>query len=84
MQTNDYKTIIETADYLRSLIKTPGWNIIQKFLNDKREYYTQGLLTEKDMPKILYAQAYVSVIDAIYFEIAELIKQGEEADKLKK
>ena len=84
MQKNDYKSSIETADYLRALIKTPGWNIIQKFLNNKREYYTQIALTEKDMSKILYAQAYVSVIDAIYFEIAELVKQGEEADKLKK
>ena len=84
MQTNDYKSIIDNADYLRSLVKKPGWKIIQKFMADKREYYTQVALTEKDMHKIYYAQAYVSIIDTINYEIDMLIKQGDEAGEISK
>ena len=84
MTTNDYKQIIENAERLRTTTNTAGWQDILKIKNDKKAYYTQQALTEKDLNKIYYAQARVEAIDIIFNEIDMLIKQGEEAGELSK
>ena len=84
MQTNDYKTIIDDADRLRSTINTPGWKDIVKIKDDKKAYYTQKALTEKELNKIYYAQACVEGLDMIFSEIDALIRQGDEARELSK
>jgi len=84
MQTNDYKSLIDNADRLRTTVNTAGWLDILKLKDDKKAYYTQKALTEKDLNKIYYAQACVEGIDLIFNEVDMLIKQGEEAEKIKK
>ena len=84
MQTNDYKSSIEIADRVRVTIKTAGWQDILKIINDKIAYYTQKALTEKELNNIYYSQACVEVANMFLSEIDAIIKQGEEADKLKK
>ena len=84
MQTNDYKTIIENADRLRATINTPGWQDIVKIINDKKEYWLQKVLTEKELNKIYHAQAYVEASDMLLMEIDARIKQGDEARELSK
>lgn len=84
MQTNDYKQIIDNADRLRTTTNTAGWQDILKIKNDKKAYYTQQALIEKDLNKIYYAQACVEVIDIVFDEVESLIKQGEEAGEIKK
>ena len=84
MQTNDYKSIIDNADRLRTTINTAGWQDILKIKEDKKAYYTQQALTERDLHKIYYAQACVETIDIIFNEVEMLIKQGEEAGEISK
>ena len=84
MQTNDYKTIIDNADRLRSTINTPGWKDIVKIKDDKKEYWIEKACTEKELAKILYAQACVEAFDMIFSEIDACIKQGDEARGLNK
>jgi len=84
MKTNDYKQIIDNADRLRTTINTAGWQDILKIKEDKKAYYTQVALTERDLNKIYYAQACVEAIDIIFNEVEMLIKQGVEAEKISK
>jgi len=84
MKTNDYKTIIDNADRLRTTTNTAGWQDILKIKEDKKAYYTQVALTERDLHKIYYAQACVEAIDIIFNEVEMLIKQGEEAGEISK
>jgi len=84
MKTNDYKQIIDNADRLRTTINTAGWQDILRIKEDKKAYYTQVALTEKDLHKIYYAQACVEAIDIIFNEVEMLIKQGEEAGEISK
>jgi hypothetical protein len=80
----NYDSIIEQADRLRTTINTIGWQDILKIKNDKKEYFVNKALTEKDINKIYYAQAYVEASDNIFREIDALIKNAEEAEKLRK
>jgi len=84
MKTNDYKQIIDNADRLRTTVNTAGWQDILKIKEDKKAYYTQVALTERDLHKIYYAQACVEAIDIIFNEVEMLIKQGVEAEKISK
>jgi len=84
MKTNDYKQIIDNADRLRTTTNTAGWQDILKIKEDKKAYYTQVALTERDLNKIYYAQACVEAIDLIFNEVEMLIKQGVEAEKISK
>ncbi len=84
MQTNDYKQIIDNADRLRTTTNTAGWQDILNIKGDKKAFYTQVALTERDMNKVYYAQACVEAMDLIFNEVEMLIKQGEEAEKIKK
>ncbi|HDP36349.1 MAG TPA: hypothetical protein ENN27_00550 [Candidatus Atribacteria bacterium] len=79
-----YDEIIEIADRIRTTINTAGWKDILNFMKNKKEYYTQIALTEKDLYKIYYAQAFVEAIDTINLEINGLIREGNEAEKLRK
>jgi len=80
----NYDSAIEQADRLRTTIATAGWQDIQKFMADKKAYYTVIALSEKEISKIYYAQAFVEAIDTINLEINGLIREGEEAEKLRK
>jgi len=80
----NYDSAIEQADRLRTTIATAGWQDIQKFMADKKAYYTVIALSEKEISKIYYAQAFVEAIDTINLEINGLIGEGEEAEKLRK
>lgn len=85
MTKQNYDSAVEQADRLRTTINTAGWADIQKFMADKKAYYTQITLTErKDFNKIIHAQAFVEAIDTINLEINGLIREGDEADKLRK
>jgi len=84
MKTNDYKQIIDNAARLRTTINTAGWQDILEIKEDKKAYYTQVALTERDLNKIYYAQACVEAIDIIFNEVEMLIKQGVEAEKISK
>jgi len=79
-----YDSAIEQADRLRTTINSAGWQDIQKFMADKKAYYTMIALSEKDINKIYYAQAFVEAIDTINLEINGLIREGEEAGLRKK
>ena len=79
-----YDSAIEQADRLRTTINSAGWQDIQKFMSDKKSYYTMIALSEKDINKIYYAQAFVEAIDTINLEINGLIREGEEAGLRKK
>ena len=79
-----YDSAIEQADRLRTTINSAGWQDIQKFMADKKAYYTMIALSEKDISKIYYAQAFVEAIDTIFAEINALINVGEEAEKIRK
>ena len=79
-----YDSAIEQADRLRTTINSAGWQDIQKFMADKKAYYTMIALSEKDINKIYYAQAFVEAIDTINLEINGLIREGDEAGKRKK
>ena len=80
----NYDSAIEQADRLRTTINTAGWQDILKIKNDKKGYYTLKVLTERELNKIYYAQAYVMAIEDIFAEIDALIKVGDEAEKRKK
>ena len=80
----NYDSAIEQADRLRTTINSAGWQDIQKFMADKKAYYTMIALSEKDISKIYYAQAFVEAIDTINLEINGLIREGEEAGLRKK
>ena len=84
MKINDYKLIIDNADRLRNTVNTAGWQDILRIKEDKKAYYTQVALKEKDLNKIYYAQSCVEAIDIIFNEVEMLIKQGEEAGELSK
>lgn len=85
MTKQNYTSAIELSDRLRTTINSSGWLDIQKFMADKRQYYTDVALTEKcKLPIINHAQAFVEAIDTINLEIRGLIREGEEAGKLKK
>ena len=79
-----YDSSIDQADRLRATINTAGWQDILKIKNDKKEYFINKALTEKDINKIYYAQAFVEASDNIFSEINALIKNAEEAEKLRK
>ena len=81
----NYDSAIEQADRLRTTINTAGWKDIQDFMATKKAYYTQITLTERtNFNQIIYAQAFVEAIDTINLEINGLIREGEEAEKLRK
>ena len=81
----NYDSAVDQADRLRATINTAGWLDILKFMADKKAYYTQIALTErKDFNQIIYAQAFVEAIDTINLEINGLIREGDEASKLRK
>jgi len=79
-----YDSAIEQADRLRTTINSAGWKDIQQYMADKKAYYTMIALSEKDISKIYYAQAFVEAIDTINLEINGLIREGEEAGLRKK
>lgn len=81
---NDYTNIIEQAGRLRTTINTPGWQDILRIKERRKSYYTDKALTEKDINKIYYAQAFVEAVDVIFLEIDELLKQSDEAERLSK
>ncbi len=80
----NYDSAIEQADRLRTTINTAGWQDIVKIKNNKKAYYTDKALTEKELNKIYYAQSYVEAIDNLFSEINALINVGDEAQGLKK
>ena len=80
----NYDSAIERAGRLKTTLATMGWQDIEAFMKDKKAYYTQMALSEKDINKIYYAQAFVEAIDYIRSEINALIKLGDEAEKRKK
>ena len=80
----NYDSAIERAGRLKTTLATMGWQDIEAFMKDKKAYYTQMALSEKDINKIYYAQAFVEAIDYIRSEIDALIKLGDEAEKRKK
>ena len=80
----NYDSAIERAGRLKITLATMGWQDIEAFMKDKKAYYTQMALSEKDINKIYYAQAFVEAIDYIRSEIDALIKLGDEAEKRKK
>jgi len=80
----NYDSAIEQADRLRATANTAGWKDIVKIKNDKKAHYTDKALTEKEISKIYYAQAYVEAADNLFLEIDALIKLGDEAGKIKK
>jgi len=80
----NYDSAVELADRLRTTINTAGWQDILKIKNDKKGHYTNKVLTERELDKIYYAQAYVMAIEDIFAEIDALIKVGDEAEKRKK
>lgn len=85
MTKQNYDSAVEQADRLRTTINTAGWKDIQNFMATKKAYYTQITLSErKDFNKIIHAQAFVEAIDTINLEIMGLIREGEEAGRLKK
>jgi len=84
MKTNDYKSIIDNADRLRTTVNTAGWQDILRIKDEKKAYYTQVALTEHDLHKIYFAQACVEAIDIIFNEVEMLIKQGVEAGEINK
>lgn len=82
MTKQNYDSAIDQADRLRTTINTAGWQDIVKLKNDKKEYYINKALSEKELNKIYYAQAYIEAIDNIFLEIDALINIGNEADEI--
>lgn len=80
----NYDSAVEQADRLRTTINTAGWKDIVKIKNDKKAHYTAKALTEKEISKIYYAQAYVEAVDNLFLEIEALINLGDEAGRLSK
>ncbi len=80
----NYDSAIEQADRLRATLNTAGWQDIMRIVNIKKAYYTDKALTEKEISKIYYAQAYVQAIDDFILEINALLNVGDEAGKMKK
>ena len=80
----NYDSAIDQADRLRTTINTAGWKDILKIKNDKKAHYTEKALTEKEISKIYYAQAYVEAVDSLFLEIDALLNLGDEASKLRK
>lgn len=80
----NYDSAIDRSERLKTTLATPGWQDIRQFMSDKKAHYTQIALTEKDINKIYYAQAFVEAIDTIQSEIEGLIREGEGAEKRSK
>ena len=80
----NYDSAIEKAGRLKTTLTTMGWQNIEAIMKDKKAYYIQMALSEKDINKIYYAQAFVEAIDHLKSEIDALIKLGDEAEKIKK
>ena len=80
----NYESAIEKAGRLKTTLATMGWQDIETLMKNKRAYYIQVALSEKDINKIYYAQAFVEAIDYLKSEIDGLIKEGEEAEKISK
>ena len=80
----NYESAIEKAGRLKTTLATMGWQDIEALMKNKRAYYTGVALSEKDINKIYYAQAFVEAIDTIISEIDGLIREGEEAEKISK
>ena len=84
MTKENYDSAVDQADRLRITINTAGWADIQKFMAGKKAYYTQISLSEKDISKLYYDQAFVEAIDTINLEVMGLIREGNEAEELRK
>ena len=80
----NYESAIEKAGRLKTTLATMGWQDIETLITNKRAYYIQAALNEKDINKIYYAQAFVEAIDYLKSEIDGLIREGEEAEKISK
>lgn len=79
---NDYLTAIDIANKVTSLLHHEGWQIVQKFLEDKREEFISELLVEKNLEDIYFLQAGVQVINSLFNEINALVQNGIEAMRI--
>ena len=80
----NYDSAIEKAGRLKVTLATLGWQDIEALMKNKKAYYTGVALSEKDISKIYYAQAFVEAIDYLKSEIEGLIREGDEAEKISK
>ena len=79
---SDYLTAIEIANKVTSLLNHEGWQIVQKFLENKREEFINELLVEKNLEDIYFLQAGVQVINSLFNEINALVQNGIEAMRI--
>lgn len=79
-----FKLCVEGADKIRATIKTPGWKLINGWLEEIKNYNNMVLKTEniiKNQYKTIHAQAVVNVIENLICSIDVTIQKGDEADK---
>lgn len=79
MSEDSYREAVQTADFLKALLASQGWQIIDKHLKSMREAFVSRLIVAKEMPEVLFCQAGIQVVDSIYSEIEGLIQNGEVA-----
>ena len=79
MNQEKYLEAVQTAERLRSLLASGGWKIIDTYLKRVRASNLERLVTAKDMKEVLFCQAAIQTIDALYSEIESLIRNGETA-----
>lgn len=79
---SEYLNAIEIANKVTALLNHEGWQIVQKFLEDKREEFINGLLVEKNLEDIYFLQAGVQVINSLFNEINALVQNGIEAMRI--
>jgi hypothetical protein len=77
MSEDSYREAVQTADFLKALLASQGWKVLDSFLQKTREAYLEKLCVVKDMQDVLFYQAGIQVIDSIYAEIQGLIHNGE-------
>ena len=80
----NYESAIEKAGRLKTTLATMGWQDIEALIKNKRAHYIQVALSEKDINKIYYAQAFIEAIDYLKSEIEGLIREGEKAEEIRK
>lgn len=75
---------VEIADKLRTMMGTPGWKIVEDYLDERMNIAINLLVSSNNDRDIYFNQAVVAVIKEIFERIGVSKKIGKSAQELLK
>lgn len=76
------KIEIDCAEKLKAMMGSPGWQLIEKYLNTEMDIATKNLLNSKDDRDIYYSQAVVNTIRRLFEKIGVSFQEADRASEL--